>query len=127
MFRSDRTQNGFTLLEVLVAILVAAIVLVGTSRIVGSAARTQHAINERVVAGWIASDHLARIQLGLHPAEVGESSGETSMASRVWRWRWYVQPTADQGLNRTTVSVAPSSDAGFIVTYKAFVSATGDH
>ena len=70
------SANGFTLLEVLIATLVAATVLTGSYRVIGSAARNQHMINQRVVAGWVANDHLAAIQLGLVPVVVGERSGE---------------------------------------------------
>ncbi len=120
------SANGFTLLEVLIATLVAATVLTGSYRVIGSAARNQHMINQRVVAGWVANDHLAAIQLGLVPVAVGERSGEVSMAGRIWKWRRQVQSAADQRLRRISVSVATEGEAEFSVTYNAFVSSEDD-
>ncbi|HEX5842512.1 MAG TPA: type II secretion system minor pseudopilin GspI, partial [Pseudomonas sp.] len=71
-----RRAGGFTLLEVLVALaifaLVAASVLTATARSLQTASR----LEEKTLAMWIADNQLAELQLSKTPAADGRDQGE---------------------------------------------------
>ena len=56
------TQQGFTLLEVMVALMVVAVALAGLSQGLGQFLSQQTALEQRVVASWAAQNRLAAIQ-----------------------------------------------------------------
>src|SRR5690606_36493981 len=80
--RKMRGSRGFTLLEVLVALdifaLVAASILTVTSRSLQNAAR----LEDKTLAMWVADNRLAEMQLAEVPAGDGRDQGETAFAVR---------------------------------------------
>lgn len=107
-----RGSRGFTLLEVLVALgifaLVAASILTVTSRSLQNAAR----LEDKTLAMWVADNRLAEMQLAEVPAGDGRDQGETAFAGRRWDWRSEVEATSEPAMRRVTVLVAPSIERG---------------
>lgn len=56
-------QQGFTLVEVLVALVVAAVALAALSRALGLSVANQSAMESKLVATWVAQDALLQKQL----------------------------------------------------------------
>lgn len=106
-----RHAAGFTLLEVLVALVVLALALVALTRTAANETQTYDAVRERAVAGWVAANALteARLEPGL-PA-VGRRSGTTQMASRAWRYTLDVSSTPSSGIRRLHLAVFAPADA----------------
>lgn len=102
-----KRESGFTLLEVLVALaifaLVAASVLTSTSRSLQNASR----LEEKTLAMWVADNRLAELQLSKSPVADGREQGEVEFAGRRWRWQSEIQATSDTDLRRVTLWVAP--------------------
>lgn len=101
-----KRQSGLTLLEVMVALMVLALVLGGTVRAVGSFANNYEHLARRTLAQWVASNVLTEAQLGLWPAGSGEDSGEETMGGTTWRWVMVREPTDRAIVQRVTVEVA---------------------
>jgi general secretion pathway protein I len=99
--------RGFTLLEVLVALaifaLVAASVLTASARSLQTAAR----LEEKTLAMWIADNHLTELQLAETPASAGHDQGELEFAGRRWQWQSEIQSTSEPSMRRITLWVAP--------------------
>jgi general secretion pathway protein I len=99
--------RGFTLLEVLVALaifaLVAASVLTASARSLQTAAR----LEEKTLAMWIADNRLSELQLAETPASAGRDQGELEFAGRRWQWQSEIQSTSEPSMRRVTLWVAP--------------------
>ncbi|MBM7060888.1 type II secretion system minor pseudopilin GspI [Pseudomonas sp. UL073] len=110
-----RRARGFTLLEVLVALaifaVVAASVLAASSRSLQGAAR----LEDKTLAMWIADNQLTELQLAANPPADGRSEGQVEFAGRRWQWRSLVEATSEPEMRRATIWVAAGERGGDIV------------
>lgn len=101
-----KSARAFTLLEVLVALaifaVVAASVLSASARSLKTAAR----LEDKTFATWIADNRLQQIQLTEGAPEEGREQGEETYAGRRWLWQVEVQNTSEPEMRRITVRVA---------------------
>lgn len=107
MTSSDRT-NGFTLVEVLVALT---IVVVGFMAMYGSmmyvvAATTL--MQEKTIATWIALDKVTELRLSDELPDEDESSGEMEMADIEWVYQVNVKATESEDIRQVIVQVSPA-------------------
>lgn len=104
--------RGFTLLEVLVALgifaLVAASVLSATARSLQTAAR----LEDKTFALWLADNRMQELQLAETSPDDGSQKGEETYAGRRWLWQSQVQATSDPGMHRVTIWVALRPESG---------------
>lgn len=124
-----RRIRGFTLLEVLVALaifaVVAASVLSASARSLKTAAR----LEDKTFASWLADNRLQEMQLADTPPGAGREQGEETYAGRRWLWESDVQATSEPEMLRITIRVAPRSERGLagkiednaLVTLSGFV------
>lgn len=110
-----KAARAFTLLEVLVALaifaVVAASVLAASARSLQGAAR----LEDKTLAMWIADNQLTDLQLAATPPADGRSEGQVDFAGRRWRWRSEIEPTSEPDMRRATVWVAVGERGGDIV------------
>ena len=124
-----RRARGFTLLEVLVALaifaVVAASVLSASARSLKTAAR----LEDKTFASWLADNRLQEMQLADTPPGEGREQGEETYAGRRWLWESDVQATSEPEMLRITIRVAPRPERGLagkvednaLVTLSGFV------
>ncbi len=99
------TRNGFTLLEVMIALVVVALAMLALTRLAGIQIQTTDGLRERTLAGWIAANAITETKLsGTYPA-TGIRDARGRFANRDWRWRIDVQATPDERVRRIDVSV----------------------
>lgn len=106
IIRSKHQQRGFTLLEVMVALAVLAIVMGALIKVTDSYAFNAGYLQEKTLAQWIAENKAVEYQLMQEFPAVGSKSGETEMAKVDWQWRVKVSNTEDKRLRRLDISVA---------------------
>lgn len=121
-----RGARGFTLLEVLVALaifaLVAASVLTASARSVGTAAR----LEDKTLAMWVADNRLAELQLAETPPADGRDQGQVEFAGRRWQWQSEIQATSEPAMRRVSLWVAAEQrGASGEVRERALVSISG--
>ncbi|MVW77269.1 type II secretion system minor pseudopilin GspI [Pseudomonas xionganensis] len=122
-----KRSAGFTLLEVLVALaifaLVAASVLSATARSLQTAAR----LEDKTLAMWIADNRLTELQLAASAPAEGREQGELEFAGRRWQWQSEIKATSEPGMRRVTLWVAPHEQAGLRddLSERAVVSLNG--
>ncbi len=105
-----RNHAGFTLLEVLIALLLMALALTGLMRLATLEARAAAHLRDATFAQWVAANALADTRLRDPFPAVGRRSGESAMAQRQWRWRIDVSQTEQLTIRRLDVTVfAPES------------------
>lgn len=98
-------QNGFTLLEVLVALAILAIAMAALVRGAGQNASNQSYLEERMFAHWVAMNRLAEVRLKKTPVATGSSNGTTFLGGRDWHWTMGVKKTMDGDVLRVDVWV----------------------
>jgi len=103
---------GFTLLEVLVALaifaIVAAVVLTAAGRSVNNAGR----LEALTLAGWIADNRLTELQLQQPAPSVGREDQDVEFGGRRWQTLSEVQTSGTPGLLRIRVWVAAAEGRG---------------
>lgn len=95
--------RGFTLLEVLVALFIAAVTLTAASRATGLAVDGLNVDRERTLALWVAKNQLALAQTD--PAGTTADSGRERQANLDLDWRREVLPTANHRIRQVRVTV----------------------
>jgi len=98
-------QRGLTLLEVLVAIAIFAIVGTAILKAVGDNLHAVEQIESVSLATWVANNQLARVRLEKKWPLRNNVRGSVQMAGREWYWRQQVADTNDSKLKQVTVFV----------------------
>lgn len=116
-------RNGFTLIEVLVALAVVAVVLLALTRLAAVEVQNTDALRERSLAGWLAANVLTETKLSTTFASVGMRDGRGRFANRDWHWRIDVQATPDERIRRIDVSVFAADSNEPSATLSGFTGA----
>lgn len=104
-------QRGFTLIEVLAALVIVSLGMLGVIQSVGQAANNGAYLREKTLAHWVAMNQLSKVRLDTRAPKIDKTSDEVEMASRRWRWTMNVTQTAVESLRRIDISVAPAEAA----------------
>lgn len=106
--RSARGR-GFTLIEVLVALIIAALLLPALLMSFGNQADGIAYLRDKSIAQWVASNKLEEARLeARHTGTVfaGKRDGMTEMAQREWHWWLVSEKTEVEDFYRLQVKVA---------------------
>ena len=114
--------RGFTLIEVLAALVIVALGMLGVIQAVTQTARNGTYLREKTLAHWIAMNVITERRLLAAPPEVSEASDEVDFAGQRWRWTMQVTQTEVESLRRMDVSVRPADrpDGEALVTVTGF-------
>jgi general secretion pathway protein I len=114
--------RGFTLIEVLAALVIVALGMLGVIEAVTQSARNGTYLREKTLAHWIALNVITEKRLQPEPPPVTESSGDVEFAGQSWRWRMQVTQTQVASLRRMDVSVRPADapDSSALATVTGF-------
>ncbi|MBE0494038.1 MAG: type II secretion system minor pseudopilin GspI [Thiomicrospira sp.] len=96
-------QQGFTLIEVMVALLIVAVALAALSQTLAMFVNQQASLPERTYAGWIAQNRLTELQHSV--GEEVELKSNTSLGGQEWQTEISLEPTPIPGMMRATVEV----------------------
>ena len=115
-------HRGFTLIEVLAALVIVALGMLGVIQAVTQTARNGTYLREKSLAHWIALNVVTERRLQPSPPDVAESSDEVEFAGRRWRWTMRVTQTEVESLRRMDVSVRPvdAPDGSALATVTGF-------
>ncbi|HEC26852.1 MAG TPA: type II secretion system protein GspI [Gammaproteobacteria bacterium] len=118
--RPDLCQ-GFTLLEVIIALGIVAVGILAVSRAITGYAETTATLEQRMVANWVAANRLETLRILAIKPVPGTEQGSEEMAERVWYFRETTSTTADPLLFRLDVVVFTDRDeteeAGMLTGY----------
>jgi len=107
-----RARDGFTLLEVLVALVVVAVALGAGVRALGQSADVAGALAERTLARWVAEDHLALLRAQALIPPVGTREGDVTQGGRTWHWTEVSSDPSDSPFRRIELHVRAGEAAG---------------
>ncbi|MGO9515218.1 MAG: type II secretion system minor pseudopilin GspI [Steroidobacteraceae bacterium] len=104
-----RRSRGFTLVEVLVALMIVAIGLAALMTAVSGTARTSGYLRDKTLAQWIALNRLAEVRLTVNKiaSTTGQNTdaGQLDFANRTWHFDTRYFDTSIPGMKRVVVRV----------------------
>jgi general secretion pathway protein I len=103
--RNAPSCRGFTLVEVLVALMVVAIGLAALMITVSSTARTSGYLRDKTLAEWIALNRLTEVRLNLAKSGQNTDTGEIDYANRSWHYDTRYFDTSFATMKRVVVRV----------------------
>ena len=107
--KSVAGSRGFTLLEVLIALLVLALALVALARTAALQVENFTELRERTLADWLAQQVLAETRLANPLPNPARSSGQRRYGGRDWHWELEIQATQVPTIRRLDVRVAAAT------------------
>jgi len=99
--------QGFTLLEVLIALAVLALAMGAVIKATSDYSSNQSYLRDRTLAMWVARNVLVEYQVKGEWLSVGEREGTREMGNQEWRWLARISQTEEAELRRLDVEVYP--------------------
>jgi general secretion pathway protein I len=104
-----RRARGFTLIEVLAALVIVAFGMLAAIEAVNQSARNGTYLRDKTLAHWIALNVVTERRLAESPPDVAESEGKVDYGGEQWRWSMKVTQTQVESMRRMDVSVRKES------------------
>lgn len=115
-----KRSDGFTLVEILVALAVVAIALAALLGASGQATRNAAELRDRTYAGWVAQNVLVELRVSNEALDTGTRRGEEMLAGERWIWTADISEAAVPMLRHIEIQVSRENIDGSIVTLSAF-------
>ena len=114
---------GFTLIEVLIALLIVATALGTAAKVTIGAASNGSALTDRTAAQWVGLNQLATLKLR-RQFPVKAESGRAEMMNRTWVWKQSAEATPDDYVLKVTIDVRleDSEDDDLAASITGFVA-----
>ena len=104
--RQSQRHRGFTLLEIMVALVILAVGMSALVKAAGGNAANASYLKSKTFAQWVAENLATEYRLkGEFPA-VGRKQGVVTMVDRQWRWQIKVTNTDDNRIRRLDIGVS---------------------
>lgn len=101
-----RKTMGFTLAEVLVALVVISVSFIALIKVSADVSRNYVYLQDKVVAHWVAKYHLTNLSVREVWPDLGTEKGTMEMANRSWFWHQGVFKTTEPNFRRVEVAVS---------------------
>lgn len=100
-----RGQQGFTLVEVLVALVIFGVIAASVLKTLQDSVRQQAALEQRLTANWVAQQALAEIRLRTDWPPLGKKTEKVTLADRDWQVAAEVKTTNEPKMRHIVVQV----------------------
>ncbi len=124
-----RWGGGFTLIEVIIALAIAAISLAAVTATISQMVDGANSIQQRTYASWIAQNRIAELRLANVLPKVSTTTGEVTYAGLEWAWETTVSETGVENLFRVDVEVSlagAENSIGFVTGFIGEPTIPGD-
>lgn len=102
-----RHPLGFTLIEVVVALLVVSLGMLGVIQAVSQTASNSGYLRDKTLAHWVGMNRLTEVRLQKTAPSIDKSSDEVEMGGRRWKWTMDVTQTPVETIRRIDITVRP--------------------
>lgn len=104
-------QNGFTLLEVLIAMVILAVSLLAAIKVATEVTSSAIYLQDKTIAQWVGMNKMAELRLSKGVPVDGRNDGIDEMAGREWRWKINIKKTPYPALKELEVEVRPANES----------------
>ena len=106
-----KARRGFTLIEVMVALMVLAVAFSAGYRALGQSTNNADLLKRRALAQWVAQNQLAMMQLNATSAASG--TGEQKQAGIDFVWQATLAPTPNPAFRKVDIAVADKTQLDY--------------
>ena len=103
-------NRGFTLLEVLVALLVFGLIATAAAEVGSNYISSFERVRDKTLAGWLAENRVNELRLQEQLPDISDNSEDTDYGNYRWRVTTVVLGTAEPTMRRVEVTVAEYPD-----------------
>ncbi len=111
-----RLADGFTLLEVLVALFITSVALAAGMRALGGVTRVSQDLAPRLLAQWSADNQLAQLRLDRTWPGMGETTSDCPQGAYHFVCHVTVSPTPNPFFRQVVVTVTASGETSVLAT-----------
>ncbi|PPV08875.1 type II secretion system protein I [Xanthomonas bromi] len=117
------TAGGFSLLELMVALAIFGMAVVGLLNLSGESTRTAVVLAERALATVVAENQAIEATLAPASAVRAPANGQVELGGRSWEWQRQSMPAGAAGLLRIEVRVRAAGQAQEVASLSVLRSA----
>jgi general secretion pathway protein I len=118
-----RPDSGFTLLEVLVALVIVSLGMIAVFSQLNQMLNTTSRLRDKTLAHWIAVDQITELQANRAYPSVGEKSDEVDMANATWSYTVKTSQIGDLDMRRVNVTVSfPDTPQDILAEVSGFIA-----
>jgi len=115
-------SRGFTLVEVIVALMIIAVALAAAISAASATVYNAAGLQERTFAHWVAMNKLTELQIMKEWPAPHKTDGSTLMAEHEWFWTMDVIETEDKTVRKVEIAVrANDNDENSLVNVTGFI------
>jgi len=117
-----RLSHGFTLVEVMVAVVIVAVGMGAAILAVNQNVYNASYLRDKIMATWVAENRLTELRLSGTTPKVEETTGDAEMGDVRWLWRQKVSETGVANLLRVDIQVSSELEPqGSLISLSGFV------
>lgn len=125
-------MRGFTLIEMLLAVVIVGVVGTTVATATGGVANQMYALERRTIANWVAANELTRIRLEQQqqigkPIAESRKTNRVYMANRQWLLEQKISDTDTPWLHRVEIDVYELQDGAKVGPFEHMTAFIGRH
>jgi len=120
-------RNGFTLIEVLIALAVLAIALAAAMKATTASVSTAETLRMRTLAGWVAQNRLNDMTARGDFPSIGRMEGKAQEAGHDFVWHIDTGPSPNLSFRRVVITVYDPSDTQYALSTLVSYLANAPH
>ncbi|GGC71092.1 type II secretion system protein I [Marinobacter halophilus] len=101
-----KTTRGFTLLEVMIALLVFGLIATAAAEVGSQYISSYERVRDKTLAGWLSDNRVNELRLLEDLPGISENSDDRDYGTYRWQVTTVVQGTAEPSMRRVEVTVA---------------------
>ncbi|MBB5880560.1 general secretion pathway protein I [Xanthomonas arboricola] len=121
--RSPHACAGFSLLELMIALAIFGMAVVGLLNVSGESTRTAVVLEERALAAVVAENQAIDAMLAPTAAALVPANGQETLGGRSWDWQRQSMPAGAAGIVRIQVRVRAAAQAQELASLSVLRSA----